>query len=287
MLERSINGPEGADRLPADIEATLNTITALQTDRGFRDARRQFFVEGVRDFVQVVDYGYAIECIIYSERLLTAPLARKLVRRCRRSGVVAYKVTPEQFRKLSQAKRASGVAAIVRQRWAVLDHVLPEQGLCWVLLETVHSPGNLGTLIRSSDAVGGAGFIFVGNGVDPYSPAVVRSAMGAIYRQTFVRTNWPELRRWIDHQSRVVIGATPTGSTDLHELVYPKTPLLLLGEERKGLTTQQTDLCRHKVRIPMKQGVDSLNLGVAGSLLMYEVYRSNGPHRSVDEADPG
>ncbi len=272
-----MNGREQADRRPAEIAATLSDITVLQTDRGFRDARELFFVEGVRNFVQVVDNGFEIERIVFSERLLTAPLARKLVRRCRRSGVTGLNVTPEQFRRISHARRASGVAAIVRQRWAGVNDVAPEQGLCWVLLETVRSPGNLGTLIRSSQAVGGAGFVFVGTNADPYAPAVIRSAMGALFQQTFVRTDWPALRRWIDQEKCIVIGATPSGATDLHQFAFPRAPLLFLGEERRGLTTQQNELCRHFVRIPMERSVDSLNLGVAGSLLMYEVYRSRRP----------
>lgn len=270
-----MTGREPAGGRFCDAAAALKDVTALQTDRRCRDTRGLFFVEGVRNFVQLVDNGFAIECIIFSERLLTAPLARKLVRRCRRSGVYALKVTPEQFRQLPYARRASGVAAIVRQRWTSLNDVSPGQGLCWVLLETVRSPGNLGTLIRSSAAVGGAGFVFIGNGADPFEPAVVRSAMGAIYRQTFIRTDWRALHRWIDQHKCEVVGATPTGTTELHRSDFPRAPLLVLGEEREGLTEQQRDLCRHFVRIPMEHGTDSLNLGVAGSLLMYEVYRSH------------
>ncbi len=271
-----MTGGEPAGRRPAEFTATLKDITALQTDRGFRDSRGLFYIEGVRNFVQAVANGFAIDSIIVSERLLTAPLARKLVRRCRRSGVTGLNVTPEQFRQISQARRASGVAAILRQRWAGLDDVSPDQGLCWVLLETVRSPGNLGTLVRSSLAVGGAGLILIGNSVDPFAPAVVRAAMGAVFRQTFVRTDWPALRRWVDQHQRAVIGATPAGGAELHRFDYPTAPLLFLGEERKGMTPRQQDLCRHLVRIPMQPGVDSLNLGVAGSLLMYEVYRSQG-----------
>ena len=264
-------------RRPADFAAALKDVKALQTDRGFRDTRGTFFIEGVRNFVQLVDNGFAIECIIFSERLLTAPLARKLVRRCRRSGVHALRVTPEQFRQLPFSKRASGVAAIVRQRWANLNDVSPGQGLCWVLIETVRSPGNLGTLIRSAAAVGGAGFVFIGKYADPFDPAVVRSAMGAIYRQSFVRTDWRSLHHWIDQHQCQVIGAAPSGTADLHRFDFPKAPLIALGEERKGLTAQQQRLCCNLVRIPMQDGSDSLNLGVAGSLLMYEVYRKEQP----------
>ena len=117
-------------RCLADFTAALKDITALQTDRRYRDTRRTFVIEGVRNFVQLADNGFAIECIIFSERLLTAPLARKLLRRCRRSGVHTLSVTPEQFRQLPFTKRASGVAAIVRQSWTSLKDASPQQHLC-------------------------------------------------------------------------------------------------------------------------------------------------------------
>lgn len=268
------NGP--AARRTPDFAAIQKDITALQTHRRARERTGAFFVEGVRNFVQAVDAGFRIERILFSERLLISPVARKLVRRSRRAGIPALTLTPEEFRQLSGARRAAGVAAVVRQRWTGLQEISPAQGLCWIVLETVRSPGNLGTLIRSSQAAGGAGFILVGNSVDPFSPAVIRSAMGAIYHQTFVRTDWRALHRWKDSRGCAVIGATPDAAADLHAFAFPQAPLLVLGEERGGLTAPQRKFCSTFVRIPMQPGTDSLNLGVAGSLMMYEVHRSRG-----------
>ena len=253
--------------------AVSRKIEALLSDRRARDRDGLFFVEGVRNFVQAVDNGFSVERILFSDRLLTSAIARKLVRQSRRSGVPTNKLTPEAFRKFSQAKRASGVAAVLRQRWARLEDVTPDHGLCWIAVGAVRSPGNLGTLIRSSQAVGGAGIFCAGDGVDPYAPAVVRSAMGSLFRQSFVRTTWPEIQRWAAAHGCPVIGASPDGATEMHRFAFPSAPLLLLGEERKGLDAQQRSLCGTLVRIPMQTGTDSLNLGVAGSLLMYEVLR--------------
>ena len=95
---RRMTGDRPVDRQAPDVAAALNKVNALQNDRGYRDRHGLFFVEGVRDFVQAVDNGFDIECIYFSERLLTAPIARKLVRQCRRSGVFACNLSPEQFR---------------------------------------------------------------------------------------------------------------------------------------------------------------------------------------------
>lgn len=282
-----MNRSERAAPRPANVAAILREVEAIQTDRRIRTARGVFFIEGVRNFVQAIDNGFVFDRIIFSERLLTAPLARKLVRRCRRCGVACTNLSPEQFRTVSLSRRASGVAAIVKQRWLNLEDIPPDKGLCWVLLETVRSHGNLGTLIRSSNAVDGAGFVFVGKNIDPYAPAVIRSAMGALFQQTFVRTEWYDLQRWINHRKRVVIGAAPDGASDFHHFDFPRAPVLFLGEERKGLTPRQRDLCHHLVQIPMASGVDSLNLSVAGSLFLYEIYRAraSGFSKSSRSAD--
>lgn len=98
--------------------------------------------------------------------------------------------------------------------------------------------------------------------------------MGASFGQNFVRAEWSALRHWINSNKELVIGATPEGAANMHRFEFPNTPLLLLGEERKGLTQRQRELCSEFISIPMTEGIDSLNMGVAGSLLMYEIYRS-------------
>jgi TrmH family RNA methyltransferase len=233
-----------------------------------------FFVEGVRNVVHAIESGFHIETLVYSERLLIVPIARRLVRDRRRSGTPTFEVTPEVFRQVSMTPRASGVGAVVAQRWSPLHHTSPKAGLCWVVLEAVRSEGNLGSLIRTSEAVGGAGFILVGPRIDPYAPAVVRASMGAVFRQAFIRANDRGLRNWVRRHRCRVIGAAPGGSADLHRFDYPRPTIIALGEERQGLTPAQRGLCTDLVRIPMEGAADSLNLAVAGSLLMYEVYRA-------------
>jgi RNA methyltransferase, TrmH family len=263
------------DRLQPDVEATLARAAKLHRDRAYRDTTGLFYIEGVRNFVRVVDNRFELDTILFSEKLLTAPVARKLVRQARRAGVPTLNLTPERFRQISYTERASGVAAIVRQRWSKLSAIVPQTGLCWVAIETVRSAGNLGTLIRTAEAVGAAGFMLIGNQIDPFDPDIIRASMGGIFCQQFVRTSLPLLGDWLQQQQCQSIGASPDGIVDLHHFDYPRSTLLFLGEERQGLTPQQRDLCQHLVRIPMQGDADSLNLGVAGSLLLYEIYRSN------------
>jgi len=271
-------GEDTTGHRPLPVAPALTQIAQLQRDRRFRDAQGCFFVEGVRNFVAAVDYGCTVDTLLYSERLLTSPVARKLVRRLKRAGVPFARVSPEQFRTVSHAERASGVGAILRQHIRDLQHVTPGNGPCWVVLNHVRAPGNFGTLVRTSAAIGAAGFILLDSSVDPFDPAVVRASMGALFGQTLARAKMEQLREWVQQHALLVVGASPDGTVAYDRVHYTHPTVLVLGEERRGLTEDQRALCQQIVRIPMLSGADSLNLGVAGSLLMYEVVRAlDGP----------
>jgi len=254
---------------------TFSLIHSLQSNRKTRDQQKAFFIEGVRNFVQVCDHQYTLNNIIYSEKLCTSALARKLVRQRRRAGTPTLSVSPEQFRSISKTERASGVAAIVKQRWGQLNDINHTQG-SWLIFDHVRSSGNLGTLIRSAEAFGNTGFIFLGNSIDPYSPDIVRASMAAVFRQTFIRSNNTSLKSWLKKHNHAPIGASPEAQSSFQSINYPQPCFLFLGNERKGLSTVQRHMCSSLVSIPMVGQGDSLNLGVAGSLLLYEVFRSSG-----------
>ena len=263
-----------ADYRQLDVAPTLNRIRKLQADRRYRDQHRLFFIEGVRNFVAAIDGGFSIETLLYSEKLLTAPLARKFVRQSKRAGVPFARMSPEAFRSISRAEHASGVAAILRQRIQTLDQIQPDEFLCWTVLSNVQSLGNFGTLLRTSAAIGSGGFILLGPHIDPYEPVVVRATMGALFKQTLVRTDVERFRRWIQTHHLAAIGASPDGVVEYDQVPYTRPTVLFLGNERSGLTNEQRSLCQQVVRIPMVSGADSLNLAVAGSLLLYAVFRS-------------
>jgi TrmH family RNA methyltransferase len=98
--------------------------------------------------------------------------------------------------------------------------------------------------------------------------------MGALFKQTLVRTKVERFRHWIQLHGLEVIGASPDGLVEYDQVGYSRPAVLLLGNERSGLTDEQRSLCQQIVRIPMVGGSDSLNLAVAGSLLLYAVFRS-------------
>jgi RNA methyltransferase, TrmH family len=255
-------------------QSVLKLVKDLQTQRPVRDRQQLFYVEGVRNFVQVVNQNFEIETVVYSDKLCTSSVTRKLVRQLKNQGVPILNVKPEKFRAVSSTEQASGVGAIVRQRWTALESISTNTDCCWVVLEEINSAGNLGTLIRSSEALGATGFIVLGKTLELHAPGTIRATMGAFFKQDFVRSSLQAFQTWVKTREVLVVGASPDGTRDFDDFYYPKATFLFLGEEKHGLTDQQRTLCAQLLRIPMCGSSDSLNLGVAGSLMLYEISRS-------------
>lgn len=112
---------------------------------------------------------------------------------------------------------------------------------------------------------------------DPFDPAVIRASMGAIFKQILIRATHAEFGQWAQRHQLQVIGASPDGLIDYDQAFYAPPTVLMLGEERSGLSDAQRSMCRQIVRIPMVGSTDSLNLAVAGSLLLYQAFRSVRP----------
>jgi TrmH family RNA methyltransferase len=240
-----------------------------------RDAREQsglYYVEGLRFVLQAVQHHSALEALVVCPPLLTHALAQRLVRAQRLLGVPIVQVTAPVMHQLALVDDPQGIGAVVRQRWEPLEHITPGNELCWIALHQVRSPGNLGTILRTSAAVGGAGIILLGKAVDPYDPATVRATMSSLYAQRLVRTVPAALAHWKRRHGFHLIGTSPGARTDYHAYSYRPPTILLMGDERKGLPVALQSLCDQMVRISMVGDCDSLNLGVATGVMLYELF---------------
>ena len=123
--------------------------------------------------------GLSIDTILHSRVLLKSSLVRSLVQRQVAAGVRCVRITPEQFRRISTAEHASGIGAIVRQHWTPLTQANPRVGIGWLVVERIRSPGNLGTILRTAEACGAGGAIFVSSECDPFDPPSCAAAWEA------------------------------------------------------------------------------------------------------------
>ena len=246
---------------------------------------RSYWVEGVRQFVQAVDAGRPIDTVVYSPVLLKNDLAEMLARKLTARGVARCEVTPEQFRTVSVAARASGIGAIVRQHWTPIEDVWPTDGLGWLVVESIRSPGNFGTILRTAEATGVAGVICLGPAADPFDPATVRASMGGVFHLRLVRTTHDRFRRWAIANGVAVVGLAPSASRLWTDLPTDRPVALLLGDERAGLSPAAHSLCDAEVRLPMTGRADSLNVGIAAGVVMYELVRRSLPSAQSAEAE--
>ncbi len=270
----------------AVVQATLARIKALSR-RDVRQSQRCFWIEGIRQFVQACEVNYPLDNVVHSPVLLKSSLAERHIRDMRAAGVPYLRVSPEQFRGIFTAEHASGIGAIARERWTPLGHADPTRGLCWLVLEDIRSPGNLGTILRTAEAVGVGGVIFVNARCDPFDPTVVRATMGGLFPLKLVRTTQDRLQDWLRAHGVEIMGLSPQADrlwTDLP----PTGPIALaIGEERRGLSDPLRRLCDATVRLPMSGRTDSLNVGVAAGVMLYELVRRNRPTKEVSQVGQG
>lgn len=192
----------------AAVRKVLKRVRAL-ADARTRQIQNCFWIEGVRNFVQACDAQLPFDTVVYCPVLLKSPVANMLCRRLVASGARRVRISPEQFRGISTTARASGIGAIVHQRWTPLKKAQPIGGLCWLVVEEIRSPGNLGTILRTAEACGVSGVIFVGSRCDPFDPAVLRASMGGICHLPLIRATHEEIGRWAARHGVELVGLSP------------------------------------------------------------------------------
>ena len=249
------------------------------TGRKEREKTGAFFIEGTWMVAQAMEADADIELLIICPDLLEDQ-SRSIIDRL--SSVQRLDVSTKVFETIAQFSNSQGIAAVVRQRWEQLENVELSDELCWIAINSVQCPSNLGTLLRIGDTVGGKGIIMIGNSADPYYPASVRSSLGAIFSQRLVRTAFPEFAQWKQRHGYYIVGTSPTGSVDYQEITYNPPLVLFMGNEWAGLTKEQESLCDVLVRIPMIGRINSHDVTVAAGIILYEIF--NQQRRKFDTA---
>lgn len=248
----------------------VKQIRRLQ-DRKTRLETGLFYLEGLRIVGEAVDACAAIETLVVAPDLLRSEFGQELVSSQAHKGVPVLEVSAEVFERMALKEGPQGIAAVVRQHWTPLDQVVLRPGSHWVALDSVADPGNLGTILRTNDAVGGEGVILLDQSTDPFDPSAVRASMGALFDQKVVRASLAEFARRKQVEGWPVVGTSDRAPVDYHQYRYPSPVVLLMGSERQGLQPAHYDLCDAVVAIPMLGKSDSLNLAVATGVVLYEI----------------
>lgn len=232
-----------------------------------------FYIEGLRIVIEAFEKGAAVESLVVNFDLMENDRGRKLVEEAKQSGREILEVTRDVFESIALKENPQGLAAVVRQQSVSLQDVNTEDLGLWTALDEIADPGNLGTVMRTLDAVGGRGVVLIGHCVDPYDPSTVRASMGALFSLKIVKTDVDEFSKWKQEHGIWMAGSSDKASDVYTDVTYPRDLILLMGSEREGMQAELEKLCDKVVCIPMAGSSDSLNLAIANAVILYEIFK--------------
>jgi TrmH family RNA methyltransferase len=231
-----------------------------------------FLVEGLHPVGQAIEAHWEVETLLYAPEFLTSHFARELIGRIEHAESDSAQprlqpVSAQVMESLAEKDNPQGLLAIVAQRKFMMASLDRMKRL--VALVAPQDPGNVGAILRTMDAVGADGLFLLDGGVDLYHPTVVRASMGTLFWKPVVQTSFDDFAIWVRTHSMQLIGTSAHADVDYHTLVPHEPWVLLMGNEQKGLTHEQTAACDVTVSLPMRGRVSSLNLAVATGILLY------------------
>jgi TrmH family RNA methyltransferase len=246
-------------------------LRALQSPQG-RSRTGLYLVEGIRHIARAIECRVQIESFFYDPSVLSNRFGRKLAARLRQAGVDSVQLSPQLYRELTLAAEPQGIGAVVRQSWTPIVNLQPARDSFWLAVESIDSPGNLGTIIRTAEATGVAGIFMIGPYADPLDPAAVRATMGSLFSQKLVRCSAREFTDWARSFGVNIVASLPGGLLEYRALPFRWPAVLLIGSEKHGLSDNLIEIADFTVRVPMLGRCDSINVAVAAGVLLYEMF---------------
>ncbi len=270
--------PHAGPETPAIITSAANGEVKLLRSLHDRKYRRQtgwFLAEGTRICAEAVALGWGMHRLAYLAGREDDRQVRPLLAALDRAQGKALPMPEKLLQRISRKDNAQMVLGAFAQRWIALDDIVADPDRCWIALDRVRDPGNLGTIMRTADATGACGIILIGDCTDPYSVEAVRASMGAVFNVEIARCSETEFLAFAGRWPGRIVGTALPASTDYRAASYQGPLVLLMGNEQAGLPETLMHCCDTLIRMPMMGRSDSLNLAVATGVALYEILRSN------------
>lgn len=246
-------------------------------DRSERDATGKFLIEGYRELLRAVDSAFPIENLYICPPLFLGSNEPALIEKMKKRGTVIWSCSENVFHKISYRDRPDGLLGIGPQRHLTLKdlntQLVKKNNPFLVVAEAIEKPGNLGTILRSSDAVGIDGLIVCDRCTDIHNPNVVRASVGTLFTVPVAETEGKETLQWLKDRNIAIVAATPSASAEFTNVDLSGPIAIAVGTEQLGLSPLWMNEADIQVRIPMLGVADSLNVAMATTLLLYEALR--------------
>jgi RNA methyltransferase, TrmH family len=231
-----------------------------------------FLVEGIHHVGEVLEAGWDLQTLVYAPDLLSSDFARRIVEDQSRRGVPCIPLTSDLFADIAEKDNPQGLLAVVHQKHLKFEDPKLEHFQFGAALISPQDPGNVGTILRTLDAVAADGLFLLEGGVELYHPSVVRASMGTLFWKPVVQSSINEFDQWRRKNGCRLIGSSAHAPASDRAYRWENKPtILLLGNEQKGLSPEQISICDEMVSLPMKGRVSSLNLAVAAGILLYQM----------------
>ena len=260
--------------MPREITAYSNPL--IKRIRNLRDKRHRreeglFLAEGLRILTEARETGRLPHYLFYARDSAGHPLVRALITDVEANGGEAIETVPDILSKLSGKDNPQAVVGVFAEFSRALASLDRTSADIWLVAERLRDPGNLGTILRTGDAVGAGGLILIGDCVDPFSLEAVRASMGALFTVPLVQCEWPEFLAWLRAGPGQLVGLSLDTDTAYRAATYTTPTFLLTGNEAQGMPDDYAAACDLLVKIPMLGKADSLNAAVATAVMAYEV----------------
>ncbi|CAN5465878.1 RNA methyltransferase [soil metagenome] len=259
--------------MPREIRAYSNPLVKrVQLLREKRHRREEglFLAEGLRILTEAREAVRPPEFLFYAAASAKHPLVWALILDVEAAGGEAIETTPEILAKLSGKDNPQAVVGVYAEFALTLAELDRTASPIWLVAERLRDPGNLGTILRTGDAVGAGGLILVDESADPFSLEAVRASMGALFTVPIVRAPWADFIEWLREGPGQLVGLSLDTDMDYRAARYEAPVFLLTGNEAQGLPADYAAACDLRVKIPMLGKADSLNAAVATAVMAYE-----------------
>jgi TrmH family RNA methyltransferase len=253
--------------------STVKRLRSLRDKKG-RRSERMFLAEGLRIIAEARDSGRLPEIIAFSGEGAKHPLAAEIIAATEAAGGEAIETTTDILSKMSGKDNPQMLLGAYRQSDTSLERIKRAAAPIWIAAQALRDPGNIGTILRTGDAVGAGGLILIDECADPFSVEAVRASMGAVFTQEIATARWEEFLPWLRSDAGQLIGTSLKATNDYLDARYEEPCFLLIGNEQQGLPAAYEAECDLLVKIPMAGRADSLNAAVAAAVMAFAVKAS-------------
>jgi RNA methyltransferase, TrmH family len=249
---------------------TVKFLRSLR-DKKHRKREGRFLAEGLRLLTDARESGRLPEMLVMASERDPHPLLDALEAEVEQAGGEVLETSTEILAKISGKDNPQAVAGVFAEFDTSLATLDRNSAPIWLVAQALRDPGNLGTMLRTGDAVGAGGLILIDDCADPFSVEAVRASMGAVFTQRIAQAKWDEFLPWLRSGPGQLVAASLRDALPYREAPYEAPCFIFVGNESRGLPEEYEAACDLRVTMPMKGRADSLNAAVAGAVLAYEV----------------